>query len=165
MGKDSNKENIDKNKKLPDGLSEKNKLLLSLKNEIEKEKDSEKRDIVWKREELSNLEKEVNEKNVVKSEKESLSCLENEIKEKKKNTSNRNEIYKSEDLQNWKGTLSSKQVAVFSSWKEKNMSRPVEWIQSAYMDVADQIEKWTNDKNIVARWLAKLMNFILQSEK
>lgn len=164
MVKDVNKENIDKNKKNADGLSEKNKLS-SLKNEIKKEKHLEKHYIVWNKEELSNLKKEVKEKNVLKSEKENLSYLKNEIKEKRNKESNKKEIYKSEDLHHWKGTLSSKQIAIFSSWKEKNTSRPVEWIKSAYMDVADQIEKWTHDKNIVARWLAKLMNFILKSEK
>lgn len=164
MAKGDNKENIGKNREVSDILSETNKLS-SLKNEIKNEKHSEEYDIVWNKEELSNLKKEVKEKNVLKSEKESLSYLKDEIKEKKNNESNRKEIYKFEGLQNWKGTLSSKQVSVLSSWKEKNKYRPVEWIKSAYMDVVEQIEKWINDKNIIARWLAKLVNFILKSEK
>lgn len=58
-----------------------------------------------------------------------------------------------------------KQVSILNNRKKRNLSRPTEAIWDAYMDVAKQISEWLNDKNIIARWLAKLMNFILKSEK
>lgn len=58
-----------------------------------------------------------------------------------------------------------KQASIFNNRKKSNLSRPTEAIWDAYMDVAKQISEWLNDKNIIARWLAKLMNFILKSEK
>lgn len=159
------KENIDKNKNIPDVWSEKDKLS-SLKNEINGDKYSEKYDISWEKENLSNLKKEVKEKNILKSEKENLSALAKEIKEKKNSVSVKKEILESsENSDSWKNSFLSKQIDIFSSWKEKNISRPVKWIESAYMDVTDQIENWIKDPNIVARWSAKLIKMIMQNEK
>ena len=158
------KENIDKNKKIPDIWSEKNKLS-SLKNEIKSEK-LDKNDMSAEKKELFNLKKEVKEKIIIKSEKDALSSLAEGIKEKKNTVSPHNEVFESSvNSDSGKSGFLSKQIAIFSSWKEKNISRPVEWIESAYTDVANQIEEWIKDPNIVARWLAKLIKLIIQNEK
>lgn len=163
MWKDG-KENIDKNKKIPDIWSEKNNLS-SLKNEIKSEK-IDKNNLSTEKEELLNLKKEVKEKIIIESEKESLSSLSKEIEEKNNTVSAQNEVFESSvNYDSGKSGFLSKQIAIFSSWKEKNISRPVEWIESAYKDVANQIEEWTKDPNIIARWLAKLIKLIIQNEK
>lgn len=160
------KEIIDKNNQIPDVWSEKNKLS-SLKNEINGKNYLEKDDVPLEKEELLDLKKEVKEKNILKSEKEELSSLAKEIKEKKNTASNQNEVFDSNvnNSDSGKSSFLSKQIAIFSSWKEKNISRPVEWIESSYTDVTDQIERGTKDPNIVARGLAKLIKMIVQNEK
>ncbi len=159
------KEKIDKNW-LNSNLESAKDKLSSLKNEIKKDKIEKNKDLDKWKEELSSLKKEVKEKNDLKWEKEELSSLKKEVREKKNIISDKKEIYESNiDSDTWKGSFLAKQIAVVSDWKNRNPDRPVEWIQSAYLDVADQIERGTSDKNIFARGLAKVIKTIIQNEK
>lgn len=151
--------------------------LRSLKSDVEKTKPGNDTldDAIQQLKDLkSGVEKTSIEKKLLQDAKEWLNSLKSGIDKKNNKTEGKidsssisnKEIDSPSDNNTYNNSdFIGKQVSILNNRKKSNLSRPTEAIWDAYMDVTKQISEWVNDKNIIARWLAKLMNFILKSEK